>query len=216
MQKKEKFTKKQKITFLVIFLIVFGLLYYFVGYRYFTTQIEKYSLASIEEQIETELGKTKEIEDMKKTIQESEGTVKGALSVYNNQSLEIVEMGRIFDEDADNVSLSWTDPVLSPDGIVRRNVSISFHCGSYQNFKNVLDKMDTMKYRCLIKNITAVDADKKNDTGLEHTTNINAKIEVTFFETIEGAESTAGLDTSNIDTDLSDSEMAKRAHAYDE
>ena len=51
---------------------------------------------------------------------------------------------------------------------------------------------------------------------MRESTELNASISVTFFETSEGATSLAGVTIDNADTDLSDSELAQRAHAYDE
>lgn len=212
---KREFTFREKILILVAAVLALGLIYYNFVYKYFQNQIALYSTASLEDELMVEQNKAMRISQMQQIIEESKGKVKGDLSVYNNQSAEIIEMGKIFDEDGDNVSISWSDPVLTGT-IIRRDVNISFHTDSYQKFKNVLKKMSEMQYRCLIGNVTVSDGRNGNVEGIAASDDINASISVTFFETSEGATSLAGLTVNNVDTDLSDSELAQRAHAYDE
>ena len=212
---KREFTFREKILILVAAVLALGLIYYNFVYKYFQNQIALYSTASLEDELMVEQNKAMRISQMQQIIEESKGKVKGDLSVYNNQSAEIIEMGKIFDEDGDNVSISWSDPVLTGT-IIRRDVNISFHTDSYQKFKNVLKKMSEMQYRCLIGNVTVSDGRNDNVEGIAASDDINASISVTFFETSEGATSLAGLTVNNVDTDLSDSELAQRAHAYDD
>ncbi|MBR3346061.1 MAG: hypothetical protein IKG37_03180 [Solobacterium sp.] len=211
---KREFTMKEKILILVAAVLALGLLYYNFVYKFFQNQMALYDTAALEDELMVEQSKAMRISQMQQIIEESVGKVKGDLSVYNNQSSEIIEMGTIFDEDTENVSVNWSDPVLNGT-IVRRDVNITFHTASYENFKNVLRKMSEMKYRCLIRNVTVSDGDSRASNGLQMSSDINASISVTFFETTEGATSLAGLTIDNADTDLSDSELAQRAHAYD-
>jgi len=211
---KRQFTLREKILILVAAVLALGLLYYNFVYSFFQNQEKLYDTSALENELMVETGRATKIKQMQQIIEESQGKVKGDLSVYNNQSNEIIEMGTIFDEDADTVSLSWSDPIMTGT-IIRRGVTISFHCKSYQNFKNVLRKMSEMKYRCLIGNVIVSDNDKKEGLGIEKSTNINASINVTFFETSEGATSLAGVTVVKDGTDLEDSALAQRAHAYD-
>ena len=211
---KREFTMKEKILILVAAVLALGLLYYNFVYKFFQNQMALYDTAALEDELMVEQSKAMRISQMQQIIEESVGKVKGDLSVYNNQSSEIIEMGTIFDEDTENVSVNWSDPVLNGT-IVRRDVNITFHTASYENFKNVLRKMSEMKYRCLIRNVTVSDGDSRASDGLQKSSDINASISVTFFETTEGATSLAGLTIDNADTDLSDSELAQRAHAYE-
>ncbi len=208
------FTTKEKILILVAAVLALGLFYYNFVYKFFQNQMALYDTATIEDQLMVEQSKSSKIAQMKQIIEESAGKVKGDLSVYNNQSAEIIEMGKIFDEDADNVSISWSDPVMTGT-IIRRGVNITFHCSSYENFKNVLKKMSEMKYRCLIGNVTVSDNASKEGLGIQQSNDLNASISVTFFETSEGATSLAGVTVMEDSSGVSDSELAERAHAYD-
>ncbi len=211
---KREFTFKEKILILVAAILALGLIYYNFVYKYFQNQLTFYDTATLEDELLVEQSKATKIAQMRQIIEESRGRVKGDLSVYNNQSNEIIEMGNIFDEDAYNVSVNWSDPVLNGT-IIRRDVNITFSTNSYDNFKNVLRKMSEMKYRCLIRNVTLADGRNNDSSGIRDSEELNASISVTFFETSEGATSLAGLTVDNADTDLSDSELAQRAHAYD-
>ncbi|MBR4455531.1 MAG: hypothetical protein IKS32_04835 [Solobacterium sp.] len=212
---KHEFTLKEKILLMVAVVLALGLVYYNFVYKYFQNQLKLYDTEILEQELIAEQAKASKISQMKQIIDESEGRVTGDLSVYNNQSAEIIEMGEIFDEDGSKVSVTWVDPILTGT-IVRRDVNITFSCSSYENFKNILRKMSEMKYRCLIRNVTvAVGGSRDNRLSLTDANELNAAISVTFFETTDGATSLAGLTSVNVDTDLSDSELAKRAHAYD-
>ena len=155
-----EFSAKEKLLLLVAAVLALGLFYYNFVYKFFQSQYALYDTAKIEDELLVEQSKSTRIAQMKQIIEESKGKVKGDLSVYNNQSAEIIEMGMIFDEDADNVSISWSEPVMSGT-IIRRDVNITFHCRSYENFKNVLRKMSEMKYRCLIGNVAVSDANTR-------------------------------------------------------
>ena len=209
-----EFSAKEKLLLLIAAVLALGLFYYNFVYKFFQSQYALYDTAKIEDELLVEQSKSTRIAQMKQIIEDSKGKVKGDLSVYNNQSAEIIEMGMIFDEDADNVSISWSEPVMSGT-IIRRDVNITFHCRSYENFKNVLRKMSEMKYRCLIGNVAVSDANTRESTGIVTSGDINASISVRFFETSEGAVSLAGVTVDNGSEDLSDSELAERAHAYD-
>lgn len=209
-----EFSAKEKLLLLIAAVLALGLFYYNFVYKFFQSQYALYDTAKIEDELLIEQSKSTRISQMKQIIEESKGKVKGDLSVYNNQSAEIIEMGMIFDEDADNVSISWSEPVMSGT-IIRRDVNITFHCRSYENFKNVLKKMSEMKYRCLIGNVAVSDANTRESNGIASSGDINASISVRFFETSEGAVSLAGVTVDKGSEDLSDSELAQRAHAYD-
>ena len=211
---KHEFTFKEKALAFIVFILAVGLLYYNFGYKTFKNQLELYNTSPLEDEMLAEQAKATKIAQMKQVIADSRDRVTGDLSVYNNQANEIIEMGQIYDEEGDNVSISWSEPILT-DTIVRRPVSISFHTGGYQRFKNILQKMSEMKYRCLITDTTIVDSEKDNNDGILNSGSMNSTISVIFFETTEGAKSLAGLTIPKEDIDLSDSEMAKRAHAYD-
>ena len=211
---KHEITFTQKLIFGLVLLIGAGFIYYNFALKYFRNQLNMFNTDVLEQELIVEQSKASQIDKMKRIIEEQEGKITGDLSVYNNQYLEIIEMGRIFNEDGYDVSISWDDPYLT-DTIVRRDVNIKCSSESYANFRNILKKMSEMKYRCLIGDMTVADGLKKDSTGIVTSSKLNSSIKVTFFETIDGAESLAGLILPE-DYDLSESEMAQRAHAYDD
>ena len=209
-------TFKEKLIIFLIIAIGFGFCYYKFVYQLFQNQIKSMDTSKIQTQLVAEQDKAAKIEQMRQVIAESEGKVTGDLSIYNNQYKEIVEMDQIFDDDGYDVSVSWSDPTLK-ETIVRRNVKINFSAQTYHNFKNILRKMAEMKYRCLVRNLTVSDAAGKKSTGIQRSPKLSGTIEVTFFETIDGSKSLAGLkleDGTNADG-LTAEDIANRAHAYD-
>ena len=210
---KHEMTFTQKMIFFLVIAVGVGFLYYNFALKYFRNQLNMFNTDLLEQELIVEQSKASRIDKMKRIIEEQEGKITGDLSVYNNQYLEIIEMDRIFDEDGYDVSISWEDPYLT-DTIVRRDVNIKYSAENYKSFRNVLKKMSEMKYRCLIGDMTVADGITKESTGIVTSSKLNSSIKVTFFETIDGAESLAGLILPE-DYDLSDSEIAQRAHAYD-
>lgn len=209
-----EFTRREKAFLLIFAILALGMFYYLVVWRSIGDQISAYNTEDIQTQIQLEAAKAAQKAKMERVIEESEGKVVGEISVYNNQSNEIIAMSAIFNEDADNVSLSWSDPVL--DGtIVRRQVAVSFHTTSYQNLLNVLQKMSEMQYRCLIGDLTVSGYSPDSDAGIQHSNDINATMNVTFFETTDGAVSLAGLDVP-AEEDSEPGALEERAHAYDD
>ena len=209
-------TFKEKLIIFLVLAVGFGFSYYKFVYQLFQNQIKSMDVSQLEIQLDEEKAKAAKIEEMRQVISESEGKVTGDLSVYNNQYKEIVEMDEIFDEDGYDVSVSWSKPTLDKT-IVRRDVNIKFNAQSYHNFKNILRKMSEMKYRCLVRDLTVADGISKNSGGIKNTGKLTSSINVTFFETIEGSTSLAGLTLEDgaDPNGLTAEDIANRAHAYD-
>ena len=74
-----------------------------------------------------------------------------------------------------------------------------------------------MKYRCLIRDVTVSGYDRNAGTGIQDGNDLNASIQVTFFETTEGASNLSGLTVSQDDSTTDDTlgdELQNRAQAY--
>ena len=74
-------------------------------------------------------------------------------------------------------TLSFADPVIQPEGTVRRNISMVFHCGDYATARTVIQELTASPWRCLITNLSLV---SDNDDLTEGSVRVTATI--TFFE----------------------------------
>lgn len=74
------------------------------------------------------------------------------LADYDNLQPVMVELNTIL-ADTQNYSLSFAT-VDTSKSIIRREISISFTCGSYATAKNVLQRLHDSSFRCMLNNVT--------------------------------------------------------------
>ncbi len=70
---------------------------------------------------------------------------------------------------------------------VRRNISLQFHASSYADVEDVLKKLTSSEYRCLIGNVNGT-VDTRNANG-----GYSVSTTMTFYETMVGGTPDAGL-----------------------
>ena len=75
-----------------------------------------------------------------------------ALADYDNLQPVMVELNTILAA-AQDYSLSF-NTVDDSQSIVRREISISFSCGSYNTAKNILQRLHDSQFRCMLNNIS--------------------------------------------------------------
>ena len=74
-------------------------------------------------------------------------------------------------------SLSFTDPEVQEDGTVRRNISMSFHCDSYTDAKDVIGDLTDSQWRCLVSNLSITCSE-----GDMMAYGVDVSATITFFE----------------------------------
>ena len=143
-----KFTAREAGVILLLVAVIIGYLYYYVVYQYFEDEVAKYDAAELEEQIGLEQAKAVRLKKMQEELEK--GTLStSTLGVYNNQSEEILALSEILEGKVTNISISWGDPVL--DGaIVRRDVTISFDTGSFEEAGDIIKEIADCEYTLLI------------------------------------------------------------------
>ena len=95
------------------------------------------------------------------------------LADYDNRQPVMVELNMIL-ASTENYSLSFAT-VDASQSIVRREISISFTCDSYDTAKYVLQQLHDSTYRCMLNNVTI--SRGQNDSG---TTSVSGSI--VYFE----------------------------------
>lgn len=96
-----------------------------------------------------------------------------SLAAYDNLQPVMMELHAVLDGTED-YSLSF-GTVDASQSIVRREISLSFTCGSYDAAKAVLQKLHNSMYRCMLNNIT-VSLGRASDNA------VSVSGSVVFFE----------------------------------
>ena len=197
---KRPFSKFEKSFLLLVVILMLGLVYY----RFVKVPVEDRIAAAdtfeIEQQIETEYRKRQLIQSMKDEVSTNQDTITGVVATYDNFKSEAALLNSIFVPLAEKYNYSFQTPVATDD-TVRRTINISFSTANYRVCRDILQKLHDSKYRCMISDITISATDKSSNTNKTLLTSpINCNLSVTFYETLIGAVTTAGLDMGKSNT----------------
>lgn len=186
---KHKLSLKEIILVLVAVILALGIFYYEVILKNYNEAKSTYDTSILQDEYSILLAKAQKQKTMQDYIDSHDDKSLGTIATYNNQANEINALASVFSGKIDNVSISWNDPTLT-DNIVRRNATISFKTNSYDLAKELIKNISELKYRCIITNLSMSDSNTKS---LSSSSEISVSLNVTFFETIEGASDTSGL-----------------------
>ncbi|MBP3804470.1 MAG: hypothetical protein J6I76_11345 [Oribacterium sp.] len=197
---KRPFSKFEKSFLLLVVILMLGLVYY----RFVKIPVEDRIAAAdtfeIEQQIETEYRKRQLIQSMKDEVSTNQDTITGVVATYDNFKSEAALLNSIFVPLAEKYNYSFQTPIATDD-TVRRTINISFSTANYRVCRDILQRLHDSKYRCMISDITISATDKSSNTNKTLLTSpINCNLSVTFYETLIGAVTTAGLDMGKSNT----------------
>ena len=171
----KKFTPRERVLLVVLIILLVFCGYYFLFY---TPTNER--LASLEQQNVTLDGQIAEVDakvvrmnemkaELEKITSASEGELK-ELPAYDNRANVMNSLSAILADALQyNVSFSTVD---EEDSTVRRNISLSYTCDSFQTAKSILQRINDGEYTCLIKNCNI------SNGG----TACTVSVELTYFE----------------------------------
>ena len=185
-----RFTLKEKLLLLVCALILLGIFYYKFVYVDAIEASKTYSVEDLDLDLQTAQAKVARMQQMQAEIDSGASQLNGTVATYNNLQNEIAELNSIL-ASADTFNLDFADATLTGD-TVRRDISVSFHTGSYASMKNILLSLKNCQYRSLIKDVD-VSTTSTQSTGINNSGDLNVSLTVTFYETAVNATSTAGL-----------------------
>lgn len=179
--KKSKLSAREIVMLAFLAVLVIGMVYY-LGF-YTPLQNELTSIANqasdVDTQIATSMSKIKKMDDMQAELDEvfsrpaSEIT---EIAPYDNKEVVLNQLYGILSRTRD-YSLSFTDPEVQDDGIVRRNISMKFTCSTYAAAKRVIKDLTDSQWRCLVSNLSIASEDDDIMT-----TAVNVTATITFFE----------------------------------
>lgn len=190
-----KFSLRESLLVIVAAIVGLGIFYYQFVYKEYLNALKQYDNTTAEEQTTILLAKANKMQAMQNYIEQHADESTGEVASYNNLANEIDALATIINDKSSNVSINWSEPYLT-DTIVRRNADITLHVSSYNEAENIIQDIANLQYKCVISSLSISGT---NTTNIDETNDVTVSMEVTFFETIEGAENTNGLiiDQSN-------------------
>ena len=98
------------------------------------------------------------------------------IAPYDNKEVVLTQLYGILGQ-AEDYSLSFTDPSVEAGGTVRRNISMSFSCADYASAKAIIRDLTDSRWRCLVSNLSIVasEGDLMNNP-------VTISATITFFE----------------------------------
>lgn len=191
---KHEFTFREKILLVIAVVLALGIFYYEVAWKGFQSAYAQYNTADLEDQLNIAQAQAVHKKQMEKAVEDAKGQSFGSVEPYDNIAAEVNELGNILEGKADNINITWSQPTLT-DTTVRRTADISFTTSAYSQAEALIQSIEDCRYRCIISSLE-IDAP---DDSLSDSGEADVSLQVTFFETTDGASTTAGLVTEQND-----------------
>ena len=161
--KMTKITSKEITAMVVVVFLVAGIIYYLAFYKPMQKDLTDLAAQSVEldNQIAEATAKAANKKKMQQEIDEILSQPKTEITEiapYDNKEVVFNMLNGILMRTVD-YSLNFADPDIQADGFVRRNVSMSFNCASYEEAKAVIQDLTKSNWRCLVSNCNIVGLD---------------------------------------------------------
>lgn len=189
-----KFTAREAWLLLLLSVMLLALFYYLALYRPVNLEVERCAALQVpvEEDLELQMMKATRKKKMVDELENAPEKQQGELFPYNNIKNEITDLYEALSPAA-TYNLSFSEAVASGN-IVRRDISISFQTENYQKVRSILEQMHSSPYRCILKDLSiSVNKSRGEAGGMSAAELINVNVNITFYETLVGAENTNGL-----------------------
>lgn len=189
-----KFTAREAWLLLLLSVMLLALFYYLALYRPVNLEVERCAALQVpvEEDLELQMMKATRKKKMVDELENAPEKQQGELLPYNNIKNEITDLYEALSLAA-TYNLSFSEAVASGN-IVRRDISISFQADTYQKVRSILEQMHSSPYRCILKDLSiSVNKSRGEAGGMSAAELINVNVNITFYETLVGAENTNGL-----------------------
>lgn len=203
---KRKFTVRETVLLLFMSILFLGIFYYLLVASPVNEEISKCSSQQVpvEDDISTELIKASRKKKMLDEMEQSAGEPQGELKPYNNLNDEMRELYQALEE-AESYNISFSEARASGT-IVRRDISIAFQAGSYEQVRTILRNMANSQFRCIVKDMDISASSGRGEArGMASAGAVSVSVMITYYETTVGASDTNGL-VYDKDTASGDSE----------
>lgn len=189
---------RDNILLVALLLLLAGVAYYAFFYMPLQTELQgvETQASTLEKQNEAETAKAEKLQQMNKELnsllsskQETE------VADYDNSKAIMSQLNGIL-ASADSYSLSFGTPAFGSNGVVRRQVVVSFTAPSYTAAKAVIQKLAQSRWRCLINSISFASTGGAPGGGadiMSGAVSVNATI--TYFERVLTSSAASGTST---------------------
>ena len=187
---KYKFSNREIILLLIAVMLGLGLVYYSVILKSYNENVAKYDTANLETELAISDSKLAKYQDMKNYIEQYEDVYVGSVVSYDNIVNLFYNFSDVLDGKVKGINITVGDPV-ELETIVRRDVTISFIANNNEIVNNILSNFEDCEYRVIINKVQV--NTKEDGYNLNNSSEVNASIVLTFFETTKDAKYNYGL-----------------------
>lgn len=188
--KNGKLSTREIAMLLILAVLVIGVWYYMGFYQPLQNELAglNVQISGADSQISSATSKLQSMNKMQEELDailaqpENEIT---EIAPYDNKEVVLNELNGIL-YGTEDYSLNFSDPEINDDGTVRRVVSMSFRCRSYENAKSIISALSNCRWRCLVGNLSI----SCGDNVMTDEVQISATI--TFFESTKLTAPTEG------------------------
>jgi len=198
-------TRKELALVLALTLAFLGLFYYRFVYLNVQDQLAEYDTSALESEIAVEQAKAARMKNMQAEIEINRGNETGQVATYDNIKNEIDLLNDILMASSE-YQLGWEQPEATGD-TVRRNVSITYTAPDYEKALDIIRQIYQSKCRTLIRTAALTPNGSQDSQTLDNGP-VSVSMDVTFYETLNGAASTDGLIITDSDSDTAAAEAA--------
>lgn len=183
------FTKREQILLIILGILLVLVVYYYLvdmPLRSQTQELES-KRSELEAEVTVAQAKVAEYEQMEADLAKL-GSSATYMESYNNRTNEINFLNdTLASTQAYSISFS---PVTVEGNQVRRQFQLAYTCDSYTEAMDILGKLTYGHYRCLISDVGCAPVQNSNSTL---TGAVNVTVNATFYETLVGKNTDAGL-----------------------
>ncbi len=187
--KKSKLSIREIVMLVLLAALLIGLWYYLGFYKPLQEEIAdlKVQSSAVDGELTTAMANLESMNKMQEELDAILARPKNEISEiapYDNKEVVLSELnGILYGTD---YSLTFAEPQIQDDGIVRRVVSMSFRCNNYEAAKNIVTALAQNQWRCLVGNLSLSSADNVM------TDEVKVSATITFFESTELQADDAG------------------------
>ncbi len=183
------FTKREQVLLIILGLLLVLVVYYYLvdmPLRSETQRLES-ERVGLEADVAVAEAKVAEYQRMEEQLAKL-GDSATYMESYNNRTNEINFLNDLLSSTS-AYSISFS-PVTVEGNQVRREFQLAYTCGSYSQAMDILGKLTYGHYRCLISDVGCAPVQNSNSalTGA-----VNVTVSATFYETLVGKNTDAGL-----------------------
>jgi hypothetical protein len=178
-------TLREAFLAVVLAILVLGLAYYWLFYRPLQADLDAIAVQTeeVSAQVEQSLAKLTAMDAMREELNRILAQPADEISEiapYDNATVVMSQLNNILSTTTD-YSLSFRDPVMQDDGIVRRTANMTFTCDTYAAAKDIVEALAASHWRCLINSV-AISAQGQQSDATVIDSPVSVQATVTFIE----------------------------------